>query len=46
MHLVNKFPVDLFTKQQGTVETAAHGSEFVAAHIPAMEQVMALWTVL
>lgn len=30
IHLLNQTPVDFYTKQQGTVETATYGSEFVA----------------
>ena len=31
LHLVNKTPIDWFSKKQATVETATYGSEFVAA---------------
>ena len=31
LHLVNKTPIDWFSKNQATVETATYGSEFVAA---------------
>ena len=44
LHLVNQTPVECFSKRQKTVktvETAAYGSEFVAAHI-ATEQIMDL----
>jgi hypothetical protein len=30
---VNKTPVELYSKKQATVETAAYGSEFVAARV-------------
>jgi hypothetical protein len=33
LHLVNKTPIDWYSKKQATVETATYGSEFVAAHI-------------
>ena len=31
LHFVNKTPLEWFSKKQATSETAAHGSEFVAA---------------
>ena len=31
LHLVNKTPVDWYSKKQGTVKTATYGSEFSAA---------------
>ena len=31
LHLLNKTPIDWFSKRQSTVETATYGSEFVAA---------------
>ena len=31
--MINKTPVDWFSKKQGSVETATYGSEFVAARI-------------
>ena len=31
IHLLNKTPIDWFSKRQNTVETATYGSEFVAA---------------
>ena len=31
LHLINKTPVDWFSKRQGTVKTATYGSEFIAA---------------
>ena len=31
LHLVNKSPMDWFSKKQETVETATYGSEFIAA---------------
>ena len=45
LHLVNKTPVDWFTKRQATVETATYGSEFVAAR-QATEQIIDLRTTL
>ena len=31
LHLVNKTPIEWYSKKQGTVETTTFGSEFVAA---------------
>ena len=39
LHFVNKTPVDWYSKNQATVETATYGSEFVAAKT-ATEQIM------
>ena len=39
LHLLNKTPIDWFSKRQATVETATYGSEFVAARI-AVEQII------
>ena len=39
LHFVNKTPVDWYSKQQATMETATYGSEFVAAKT-ATEQIM------
>ena len=39
LHLVDKTPVDWYSKKQATVETATYGSEFVAAKT-ATEQIM------
>jgi hypothetical protein len=33
LHLINKTPLDWYSKKQATVETATYGSEFVAARI-------------
>jgi hypothetical protein len=33
LHLINKSPLDWYSKKQAMVETATYGSEFVAAHI-------------
>ena len=41
LHLVNKTPIDWYTKKQSTVETATYGSEYVAAHT-CVEQVIDL----
>ena len=41
LHLLNKTPIDWFSKKQSTVETATYGSEFVAART-ATEQIMDL----
>ena len=31
LHLINKTPIDWYSKKQATVETATYGSEFIAA---------------
>ena len=41
LHLVNKTPIDWFSKKQATVETATYGSEYVAAHT-CVEQIIDL----
>jgi hypothetical protein len=41
LHLVNKTPIDWYSKKQATVETATYGSEYVAART-CVEQVMDL----
>jgi hypothetical protein len=41
LHMVNKTPIDWFSKKQATVETATYGSEFVAARI-CVEQIIDL----
>jgi hypothetical protein len=41
LHLFNKTVIDWYSKKQGTVETATHGSEFFAA-LTAMEQIIDL----
>jgi len=33
LHLVNKTPIDWYSKKQATMETATYGSEFIATHI-------------
>jgi hypothetical protein len=33
LHLVNKAPIDWYSKKQATVETTTNGSEFVAARV-------------
>jgi hypothetical protein len=33
LHLVNKTPIDWYSKKQATVETATYGSEFIAARV-------------
>ena len=45
LHLLNKTPIDWFSKKQGTVETATYGSEFVAART-CVEQIIELRTTL
>ena len=45
LHFVNQTPVEWFCKKQATVETATHGSEFVAAK-HATEQILGLRTTL
>jgi hypothetical protein len=39
LHLINKTPLDWYSKKQATVETATYGSEFVAARI-CVEQII------
>jgi hypothetical protein len=39
LHLINKTPLDWYSKKQATVETANYGSEFVAACI-CVEQII------
>jgi len=39
IHILNKTPIDCYSKRQATVETATYGSEFVAAKT-AVEQIM------
>ena len=41
LHLVNKTPVEWYTKKQATVETATYGSEFTASRV-ASDQVVDL----
>ena len=41
MHMLNKTPVDCFSKKQNTVESATYGSEFTAARI-AVDQIIDL----
>ena len=41
LHLVNKTPIEWYSKKQATVETATYGSEFVAARL-CTEQVIDL----
>ncbi|NND72996.1 MAG: hypothetical protein HKN43_15585, partial [Rhodothermales bacterium] len=45
LHFVNAFPIDWYSKKQGTVETATYGSEFVAAKT-ATDQIIDLRTTL
>jgi hypothetical protein len=45
LHLVNKTPLELYSKKQPTVETATYGSEFVAAQT-CVEQIIDLRTTL
>ena len=45
LHLVNKTPLDWYSKKQATVETATYGSEFVAART-CVEQIIDLRTTL
>jgi hypothetical protein len=45
LHLVNKTPIDWFSKKQATVETATYGSEFIAART-CVEQIIDLRTTL
>ena len=39
LHLLNKTPVDWFSKKQNTVETATYGSEFTVARIGVDQQI-------
>jgi len=41
LHMLNKTPIDWFSKRQSSVETATYGSEFVAARI-AVDQIVEL----
>jgi hypothetical protein len=41
LHLINKTPIDWYSKKQATVETATYGSEFVAARV-CVEQIIEL----
>lgn len=41
LHMVNKTPLDWYSKKQATVETATYGSEFVAARV-CVEQIIDL----
>ena len=45
LHLINKTPIDWYSKKQSTVETATYGSEFVAART-CVEQIIDLRTTL
>jgi hypothetical protein len=41
LHLINKTPIEWYSKKQATVETATYGSAFVAARI-CVEQIIDL----
>ena len=45
LHILNKTPIDWYSKKQSTVETATYGSEFIAARI-ATDQIIDLRTTL
>ena len=45
LHMINKTPIDWYSKKQATVETATYGSEFVAART-CVEQIIDLRTTL
>jgi hypothetical protein len=45
LHLINKTPLDWYSKKQAMVETATYGSEFVAARI-CIEQIINLCSTL
>jgi hypothetical protein len=45
LHLINKTPLDWYSKKQATVETATYGSEFVAART-CVDQIIDLRTTL
>jgi hypothetical protein len=38
-HLVNKTPIEWYSKKQATVETATYGSEFIPVHV-CIEQII------
>ena len=41
LHILNKTPIDCYSKTQPTMETATYGSEFIASRLAA-EQIMAM----
>jgi hypothetical protein len=41
LHLLNKTPIEWYSKRQAIVETATYGSEFVAARV-CVEQIIDL----
>jgi hypothetical protein len=45
LHLMNKTPIDWYSKKQATIETATYGSEFIAART-CVDQVIDLRTTL
>jgi hypothetical protein len=45
LHLINKTPIEWYSKKQATVETATYGSEFVAARV-CVEQIVDLHNTL
>ena len=45
LHIINKNPLDWYSKKQATVETATYGSEFVAGGI-CIEQILNIRTTL
>jgi hypothetical protein len=45
LHIINKTPLDWYSKKQATVETATYGSEFVVACI-CVEQIIDLRSTL
>jgi Reverse transcriptase (RNA-dependent DNA polymerase) len=45
LHLINKTPLDWYSKKQTTIEMATYGSEFVAAHT-CVDQIIDLCTTL
>jgi hypothetical protein len=45
LHLMNKTPIDWYSKKQATVETATYGSEFIAART-CIDQIIDLRTTL
>jgi hypothetical protein len=46
LHLINKMPLDWYSKKQATVETATYGSEFVVAQHTCVDQIVDLCTTL
>jgi hypothetical protein len=45
LHLLNKFPIDWYSKKQATVKTATYGSEYISART-CVDQIVDLQTTL